>query len=227
MDGDGVAVAVPERSVPLRRIARKAQITDQAARIFRRHGYAATSMREIADAVGLSKASLYYYVHSKDDLLFVMLEEVNIAGDEIVARVRAMPVTPLEQLAAYLRGWVEYNVKQIAKVTVYSRDLDQLDPRRRRTLQAGRERRFRFVVDLVRAAQAEGQVGTDIDANAVGQVALGMVGHMHTWYRPRHGAGAHELGDLMAGMVIGGLSRRDPSSVDWPAHADARAAERT
>lgn len=210
MDDDGVQVVVRERHVPARRITRQAEITDRAAKIFRQHGYAATSMREIAAAVGLSKASLYYYVHSKDDLLFVMLEEVNIAGDEIVARVSQMRIPPLERLAAYLRGWVEYNVKHVARVAVYSRDLDQLDRRRRRILQAGRDRRFQFVADLVRAAQAEGQVGTGVNPDAVGHVALGMVGYMHTWYRPRRDAGATEIGDLIAGMVIGGLSRQNP-----------------
>jgi AcrR family transcriptional regulator len=198
-----------ERSTSARHSARRAQITARAALILQRHGYAGASMQQIADAVGLSKASLYYYVGSKDDLLFAVLEEVNVAGEAIVADVTRMPVSPLERLAAYLRAWVHFNVEHLAIVTVYTRDLDQLDRRRRLSLEAERDRRFDFVTDLVRAAQADGDVGPEIDPDSVGHVTLGMVGYMHTWYRPRHGAGAAELGDLMASMVMGGLSRRD------------------
>jgi AcrR family transcriptional regulator len=197
------------RTTLARRSVRRAEITARAALIFQQHGYAATSMQQIADAVGLSKASLYYYVGSKDDLLFATLEEVNLAGEAIVAEVTRMAVSPLARLAAYLRAWVHFNVAHTAAAAVYTRDLDQLDRRRRLSLQEGRDRRFDFVTELVRAAQAEGDVGPEIDPDSVGHVTLGMVGYMHTWYRPSDGAGAAELGDLMASMVMGGLSRRD------------------
>jgi AcrR family transcriptional regulator len=200
--------AAPMRRTSARRSARRTQITDRAARMFQQHGYAATSMQQIATAVGLSKASLYYYVRSKDDLLFVMLEEVNLAGETIVSQVSAMSITPLERLAAYLRSWASFNVTHIAKVAVYSRELDQLAPGRRRILIAGRDQRREFAIELVRAARVAGQVGPDVDPEAVGHLALGMVGHMHTWYRPGTGLAASELGDLIAAMVTGGLSQR-------------------
>jgi TetR/AcrR family transcriptional regulator, cholesterol catabolism regulator len=197
------------RSAPARRSARRAEITARAARMFHQQGYAATSMQQIADAVGISKATLYYYVKSKDDLLFVILEEVNLAGEAIIAEVIAMPVSPLRQLAAYVRGWVRFNVDHLPEVTVFTRDSNQLERRRLRVIEAGRERRFEFVTQLVRTAQAEGEVGPDADPDAVAHVTLGLVGYMHTWYRPHEGAGAVELSDLMASMVIGGLSPRD------------------
>ncbi|HEX5191978.1 MAG TPA: TetR/AcrR family transcriptional regulator [Solirubrobacteraceae bacterium] len=204
----GAAGARSARTTSARRSARRALIMGHAARLFHRQGYAATSMQQIADAVGLSKPSLYYYVNSKDDLLFVMLEEVNDAGEEIVSEVMTMPVSPLQQLAAYVRAWVGFNVDHLAEVAVYTRELNQLDRRRRRAIEQGRERRFEFVTALVRAAQAAGEVGPEPDADAVGHVTLGLVGYMHTWYQPRQGPGGAELGDLMASMVIGGLSRR-------------------
>ncbi len=166
-------------------------------------------MREIAEAVDLSKASLYYYVPSKDDLLFLILEEVNAAAESIVEQVSALDVGPLARLGEYLRRWAQYNVVNLAKVTVYNRELGQLDATRRRRLTAGRERRFTFVVELVRAAQDIGDVAPSIDAEGVAHVALGMVGYMHTWYRPGRDAGGRELGDLMAQMVVAGLHRTD------------------
>jgi len=48
---------------------RMAELLDIAARLFHEKGYRATSLAEIGDALGMNKASLYYYVKSKDDLL--------------------------------------------------------------------------------------------------------------------------------------------------------------
>lgn len=46
-----------------------AELLDIAARLFNEQGYRATSLAEIGDELGMNKASLYYYVKSKDDLL--------------------------------------------------------------------------------------------------------------------------------------------------------------
>ena len=52
---------------------RAAVIFRTAAEIFQRKGYHATAMGEIADAVDLTKAGLYYYVKGKEDLLFAIM----------------------------------------------------------------------------------------------------------------------------------------------------------
>jgi AcrR family transcriptional regulator len=50
-------------------------ILDEAARLFREKGYAATSMRDIANAVDMLPGSLYYHFSAKEDLLVAVYEE--------------------------------------------------------------------------------------------------------------------------------------------------------
>ena len=70
---------------------RTAAIFRTAAEIFQRKGYHATAMGEIADAVDLTKAGLYYYVKGKEDLLFAI---VSFAMDRLEAWVEAARACP-------------------------------------------------------------------------------------------------------------------------------------
>ena len=68
---------------------RKNQIHRVAARLFRQTGFHATSVRDIAEAVGIQGGSLYNHVQSKDDLLW---EIVNGSADRFFAALRPIHV---------------------------------------------------------------------------------------------------------------------------------------
>src|SRR3989304_7586763 len=53
---------------------RRAQILEKAAQLFRVKGYDSTSMSDIADAVGITKAGLYYFVEGKEHLLYLITD---------------------------------------------------------------------------------------------------------------------------------------------------------
>src|SRR5690242_21930048 len=56
---------------------RQQEIVEAAARVFHEKGYESTSIQDIADAVGILKGSLYYYITSKEDLLFEIIRGVH------------------------------------------------------------------------------------------------------------------------------------------------------
>lgn len=60
---------MPDNGLSADERPRMGELLDIAARLFNEKGYKATSLAEIGDALGMNKASLYYYVKSKDDLL--------------------------------------------------------------------------------------------------------------------------------------------------------------
>src|SRR2546429_6208448 len=85
-------MAAQRRSAPVPRLdARRAEICRAAAQIFRDRGYDATSVSDIARALGITKAGLYYYFESKEALL---LEITNYGLD----RVRDEVIVPLRSV---------------------------------------------------------------------------------------------------------------------------------
>ncbi len=193
---------------------REREIIDAAAEIFCRQGYADTSVQDVADAVGILKGSLYYYIKSKEDLLFRVLEEVHEDAHGIVDEVDAMEeLPPLGRLYAYLQRHVQYNTRNLTKIAVYYHDFGLLSPERREIITKQRTHYERFVVGLIEEAQAAGDVAPGLDSKVVAYSILGMVNWVYTWYRPRGKTSPEELGTLVAEMIVNGLRGADPERV--------------
>src|SRR5580658_9380050 len=85
-----------------RKQERKQEVIDVAARVFHEKGYGSSSIQDIADGVGILKGSLYYYIDSKEDLLYEILRGVH---EEALARIEtavAAETGTLAKIRAYV-----------------------------------------------------------------------------------------------------------------------------
>jgi len=82
------------------------QILDHAARLLRNGGYHQTTLREIAEAVGIRKASLYYHFGSKEEIVEAVVNDgVRFVHEGVVAALAATTgAPPRERLEAAIRG---------------------------------------------------------------------------------------------------------------------------
>ncbi|WP_346618550.1 helix-turn-helix domain-containing protein [Blastococcus montanus] len=69
-------------------------ILDRAAALFARRGFGKTSVQDIADAVGLSKAGLLHHFPSKDALYEAVLAQAGTLGQRVLDQVAALPLGP-------------------------------------------------------------------------------------------------------------------------------------
>ena len=81
---------------------RRAELFAAAVAVFAERGYRATSMRELAQAVGLSKSALYHYVRSKEELLVALYEDVLAQRLEEQSAVRSSGLPADEALRRIL-----------------------------------------------------------------------------------------------------------------------------
>jgi len=185
---------------------REQEIIDAAADIFHRQGYSDTSVQNVADAVGILKGSLYYYIDSKDDLLYRVLLEVHDAAHTILEEVAAMDeLSPLEKLDAYVRRHVEYNTRNLTKIAVYYHDYKLLAPERRAEIRRQRKLYEDFVLGLVIEAQRQGDVAADLDPAVLSYCLFGALNSVYTWYRPGGKVSADQLADTLARFVLAGV----------------------
>ena len=88
----------------------RAQVLEAALELFRAGGFSRTSLREIAEKVGISKPALYYHFDSKDDLLMELLKPITGAMDELLDRAEAAdpPLTGRQFFTAYFDAVMEH-----------------------------------------------------------------------------------------------------------------------
>lgn len=168
----------------------RAEVLRIAVALFNEQGYEATSVADIAARLGLSKSAMYHHFRSKEEILQIALETAlggleGALGDAVAAGGAAY-----EQLTAVIAGAVEVLVAELGAVTLLLRLRGNSEIER-----AALERRRAFdhqVTSLVRLAQQEGRIRTDIDAAVATRLIFGMINSLVEWYRPggREDAGA-------------------------------------
>lgn len=180
--------------------APRQRIVDAAIDLFYRQGYNATSLRQIADEVGLQVGSLYNHMSSKEQLLFdimrsVMVEllehtdaEMTEAGDEPVAR-----------LLAFLRASINFHATRQKQTFIGNTELRGLSDAHRAEIV---ELRDDYETTLRKAIQD----ATDAGAIAVEDVqlatfaALAICTSVATWYRPNGRLSLDDLDAMLPGL---------------------------
>ncbi|MCY3928926.1 MAG: TetR/AcrR family transcriptional regulator [Acidobacteria bacterium] len=161
---------------------RRAEIYRNAARIFHRKGYHATSINDIAAAVGLTKAGLYYYIKGKQDLLFAIMSFAMDQLDEQVIEPARRVRDPQVRLETIVACHARLITQDSSALTILVNELEGLLPDDRTDI-IGRQRDYvDFIADTLAALRDEGKViGLDPTVGAFSLV--GMVLWISRWYR--------------------------------------------
>jgi AcrR family transcriptional regulator len=178
-------------------------ILDVAVRVFRERGYEGSSLEQIARAAGITKASIYYHVRSKEELLARgvgrALDSLFAVLDEPEARRGAA----VERLRHLIRRTIEITVGRLPEVALLIRVRGNTRVERR-VLE--RRREFdRIVSETMVEAQREGGLRADIDPRLATRLLFGMLNSITEWYRPEGELGAAAIAEAVYRMTFEGL----------------------
>lgn len=186
---------------------RDAEVLEAAANIFYERGYASATVQDVADALGMLKGSLYYYIDSKEDLLYRLMVEIHDGVDAVLEEVdQAEGLSAIEHLELYVKRAVEYNARNLKKISVYYHDMDQLSGDRHKEIVARRRTHENHVTSMIREAQAAGDAAPDLNAKLLSNCVFAPVIWMYRWYRPGRGVSVEELSDTCARFIRYGLT---------------------
>ncbi len=186
---------------------REGEVLKAAAEVFARRGYAASTVQDIADALGILKGSVYYYIETKEDLLYRLLLQVHEEVDEILEQTKARDShDPLQQIADYLRAQTTFNLKNLVRISVYYRDIDQLSEPRRREILLRRNTHERYVLDLIEAGQSANRIDPQRDAHLLTNHVFATMIWPYQWYRPRGRKKLEEVVESVVDFAIHGLT---------------------
>ena len=163
-------------------VARQELILQTAAQIFASKGYDGGTLEDVADALGMRKASLYHYVRSKQDLLaqlFVRAFEKGVARLEEVAQTP----DPAERLIAILRVYVDEMADHPGLVAAFAGGRPHFGDERDDEFDANDRRMVRILERAVEDA-VNVEALPPVDPHYGALAIIGMVSCVHRWYDP-------------------------------------------
>jgi TetR/AcrR family transcriptional regulator, cholesterol catabolism regulator len=182
------------------------EIVATAASLFLDKGYEGTSVQDIADRVGILKGSLFYYISTKEDLLYAVLCDIFAGARADIERIHALDDAPLDKVRKVAEAHVQNLLANRDKTAIYFRDFSSMSEERRAEITAERDYYGRTFTALLMAAQAEGSICPDLDINLTSGSLLGMLNMVHDWYQPSASRSpeklAAEMGDLTVASVV-------------------------
>jgi len=175
-----------------------------AAQIFRDRGFDATSVSDIARALGLTKAGLYHHFESKEALLFeIMSFGLDKVRDEVLTPIRGIR-DPEERLRQLIVRHARITTRGQGAVAHLGDEIRALPPGARRQI----EQRMRIYLDLLRDTLDElrsaGRLRR-IDPTVAAFSVIGMILWLPRWFRQDGRLTQEQVADGIASLALGGL----------------------
>ena len=191
--------------------SRRGEIVRVAADVFREKGYDIATLNDIAEKLDTDRASLYYYVGNKEELLHEIVRSViheNVATAERVAKADCSSREKIETLILEMMSSFERNYPAMY---VYLEDLARIS---RQKTEWARDvikstRRFEsIVVDILKRGQEEGVFRSDVPTDVSALALFGMVNWTHRWYQPGSKRDKVEIAAAFATIFLSGFETR-------------------
>jgi TetR/AcrR family transcriptional regulator, cholesterol catabolism regulator len=190
-----------------KKASKKEIILQKAAAMFREKGFAATSMRDLAESVGIEAASLYNHIRSKNEILEAICFEVAnrfTANLDAVEHTNQSSITKTESL---LRFHIQQMINHYEEVYVSDREWKHLtEPFLSNFQNQRRTYRKRFAAIIEEGIQKK-EI-KKIDAATSVLIMLHAVSGIESWHRSTAKISASELEDNMILIMIDGLRNK-------------------
>ena len=173
-------------------------LLDAAAELFSTQGFRETTMRDIANAVGMLPGSIYYHYGSKDDLLLAIYE----TGVERIVEEFSKAVFPVDKPWERLGVAISAHVGAITRQTPYMRVINRVLPEHvaKHAVPLSRLRQryedcFRDLIDGL-------PIAPSVDRSLLRLMVLGAVNHAQFWFEPNGKRSPSEVGEAFARFLI-------------------------
>jgi AcrR family transcriptional regulator len=185
---------------------RASEVYRTAAEIILQKGYDATSVSDIAAALGITKAGLYHYIHGKTQLLFDIMQY----GLDQLDREVAQPAKKIRDAETRLRFMIAMHARIVTRghgaVTILVDEARALTPAQNRKITRRKRDYVDFLRTTLREMSDEGKLrGVDVTVAAFS--LLGMINWLSRWYQPDGALDEEQIAEQLVDIALNGLIR--------------------
>jgi len=184
-----------------------ALILRHAAQVFSEKGYEGASIRDISRASRVSLSGLYYYIHSKQELLYlIQISSFKTIQARLERRLRGV-ADPAEQMRILIQNHLEYFLRHPLEMKVLAHEEEALEGEYRKEVQEVKRRYYGLALGIFEEIRKTG-AARRVNPRVAVLSLFGMMNWIHTWHRPGTDPQADALAETMTGMFLHGVAAR-------------------
>lgn len=177
------------------------RILDESLALIAKLGYAAVSMRMIAEAVGVNVGSLYNHFANKQQILVRLMSDHMADLLEAWNAVDVAGLNAAEKLDSFVRFHISYNLPRSDAVFISFMELRSLAPDNHAKIEKLRSEYEYVVRDVIKEGQEQGLFKIE-DAHVAAMSVLGSVIGVNTWYREKGRLTISKIEDHYVAMTL-------------------------
>ncbi|MGB3411762.1 MAG: TetR/AcrR family transcriptional regulator [Microthrixaceae bacterium] len=176
---------------------RRRELLEVATRLFYERGYASTTLQDLADEMGFTKAAIYYYAKNKEQLLLEIYEEIVVPATARAQELAAGPGSGGQRFEQLVTEHLRTFLANLEVNAVFDVQSGSLSPEAKHTVQAW----GRNYATILRGVYVDGvEDGTlrDLPPSVVVNSILGMCNSIHRWFNPN---GSTDIAQVVTSTV--------------------------
>ena len=158
----------------------KARMLRAAAQCFNQKGYSGTSLRNVADVLGLTDAALYYYVRNKEELVYLCYLRAADLGREALERAGAEGKDGMDVIVRYFRYHIEMMVGERGPIAIMSEIPSLKAKHREEVLELSRQHSINFEA-VLEGGISDGSIA-ECNVRMTGNAIMGSINWIPKWY---------------------------------------------
>lgn len=191
---------------PVHNDGRAAEVYRTAAQIILEKGYDATSVSDIAQALGITKAGLYHYIHGKTQLLFDIMQY----GLDVLDCEVAQPAKKIADAETRLRFMIGMHARIVTRgegaVTILVDEARALTPAQNRKITQRKRAYLGFLRATLKEMKDERKL-RDVDLTVAAFSMLGMINWLSRWYQADGPINERQIAEAIVDIALNGLTK--------------------
>jgi AcrR family transcriptional regulator len=183
------------------------QILSTAKNLFIQQGYHGLSMRQIAEALGVSKAALYYHFRDKEELLLAILDSSLDEMEAELQRIQLEQKEARQRIRAMVEMILLQPAEQRAVIRLSSQEMAQLSLPARRAFDRAYHQKF---IDRIRKIFSEGMQSGELRPVDPTVAAWALLGMMYPYFYPAHSSDlltSDEVAENLVKIFLDGIAQ--------------------
>jgi AcrR family transcriptional regulator len=189
-----------------RKASKKDIILQKAAAMFREKGFAATSMRDLAESVGIEAASLYNHIRSKNEILEAICFNVANRFNENMETIEVTGDNSIQKVETLLRFHIRQMVENYEEVYVSDREWKHLEEPYLSNFQNQRRNYRKRFASIIDTGIQKNEI-KKIDASTAVLIMLHAISGIESWHRSKEKINGDELENNMVVIMTDGLRK--------------------